>query len=70
MSRVSGKKVPPLHRPSGSWAARMRAPQPSVATFARSAATSSGGASSRSFMTCQRIAGSESSSQSMMSMDR
>ena|GEM_PF-1056192 len=39
-------------------------PQPSIATFARSAATASGDASVRSRRTCHRMAGSESSSQS------
>ena len=55
----------PPHRPSGAWRASSRAPAPSVATLARSAATSSAGASVRSRITCQRIEGSESSSQRM-----
>jgi hypothetical protein len=45
------------------------APTPSVATRARSAATSPAGASVRSRMTCQRIDGSESSSQSVTVRD-
>ena len=60
----AGKKAPPAHWPSGSRSASSRAPQPSVATRARSAATTSAGASVRSCSTCQRMAGSESSSQS------
>src|SRR3954454_18204996 len=59
-----GKQAPPAHWPSGSRSASSRAPQPSVATRARSAATTSAGASARSRSTCQRIAGSASSSQS------
>ena len=55
----------PPHRPSAACRASSRAPQPSVATRARSAATSSAGASVRSRITCQRIDGSESSSQRM-----
>ena len=61
----SGMYVPPPHLPSVACSARSRAPHPSVATFARSATTSSPGASTRSRMTCQRIAGSESSNQSI-----
>src|SRR5439155_984262 len=53
----------PPHRPSGAWRASSRAPAPSVATLARSAPTSPAGASVRSRNTCQRIEGSESSSQ-------
>jgi len=63
----SGKSVPPLHLPSGSWAARSCAPHPWRTTRARSAATASGGASVRSRMTCQRMAGPESRSQSTTS---
>jgi hypothetical protein len=55
----------PPHRPSGAWRASSRAPAPSVATLARSAAILSAGASVRSRITCQRIEGSESSSQRM-----
>src|SRR5688572_20390568 len=55
----------PAHDPSAPCRASSRAPQPSVATFARSAATSSAGAPSRSRITCQRIDGSESSSHCM-----
>ena len=58
----------PAHRPSGAWSASSRAPQPSVATRDRSAATTSAGSCVRSRITCQRIAGSESSSQSMTVM--
>src|SRR5918912_1780634 len=54
----------PPHRPSAAWRASSCAPAPSLATLARSAATSSAGASVRSRITCQRIDGSESSSQS------
>src|SRR4030095_8464462 len=54
--------APPPHRPSGAWRASSRAPAPSVATLARSAATWSAGASVTSRSTCQRIEGSESSS--------
>jgi hypothetical protein len=55
----------PPQRPSGACRASSRAPAPSVATLARSAATSSADASVRSRITCQRIEGSESSSQRM-----
>ena len=44
--------------------ARSRAPQPSAATLARSAPTTSAGASHRSRSVCQRMEGSESSSHS------
>src|SRR5919198_4930619 len=54
----------PPHRPSAAWRASSRAPTPSLATLARSAATSSAGVSVKSRITCQRIDGSESSSQS------
>ena len=60
----AGKHAPPAHWPSSPCSASSRAPQPSVATRARSAATTSAGASARSRNTCQRMAGSESSSQS------
>lgn len=59
--------VPAGHWPCGCWRASNRPPQPSPATRVRSAATSSSGASVRSRITCQRIAGSLSSSQSMTS---
>jgi hypothetical protein len=55
----------PPHRPSSAWRASSRAPRPSVATRARSPATSLAGAPVRSLITCHRIDGSESSSQSM-----
>jgi hypothetical protein len=55
----------PPHRPSAPCRASRRTPQPSVATLARSAATSCAGTSVRSRITCQRIEGSESSSQRM-----
>ncbi len=58
----------PPHRPSGAWSASSRAPQPSVAILDRSAAMTSAGSCVRSRITCQRIAGSESSSQSMTVM--
>src|SRR5215213_8989771 len=51
--------VPP-HDPSGACSARRAAPQPSLATRRRSAATILTRASVRSRSTCQRIAGSES----------
>src|SRR2546421_5931238 len=54
----------PPHRPSAAWRVSSCAPTPSLATLARSAATSSAGASVRSRITCQRIDGSASSSQS------
>jgi len=60
----AGKSAPPSHWPSSPCRARSRAPQPSVATRARSAATVAGDASARSRRTCQRMAGSESRSQS------
>src|SRR5256714_2344748 len=60
--------MPPSHWPSWRWRASNRAPQPSPATRARSAATCSAGASVRSRITCQRIAGSESNSQSTTSI--
>ena len=63
-SRPRGKSAPPAHWPSSPCRASSRAPHPSVATRARSAATTSAGASVRSRSTCQRMAGSESSSQS------
>src|SRR5207237_2409323 len=56
--------------PSCRWRASNLAPQPSVATRARSAATSSSDASVRSRMTFQRIAGSESSNHPIMSIRR
>src|SRR5215831_524407 len=59
----------PPHRPSSAWSASSLAPTPSVATRARSAATSPAGAPIRSRITCQRIDGSESSSQSMTVTD-
>ena len=52
------------HWPSSPCNASSLAPQPSVATPARSAATTSAGAWTRSRNTCQRMAGSEPSSQS------
>ena len=60
--------MPPSHWPSWRWRVSNRAPQPSLATRARSAATCSSGASVRSRITCQRIAGSESNSHSMTSI--
>src|SRR6266508_2502578 len=60
----AGKHAPPAHWPSSPCNAINLAPQPSVATRARSAATTSAGACTRSRSTCQRMAGSESSSQS------
>ena len=60
----SCEKAPSPQLPSALCSASTWAPQPSVATLARSAATTSAGASVRSRMTCHRIAGSASSSQS------
>src|SRR2546428_3025798 len=60
----SVSRAPVSHSPSSRRRARRRAPQPSLATRARSAATWSAGASVRSRIACQRIAGSASSSQS------
>ena len=54
--------------PSSPCSASSLAPQPSVATRARSAATSSAEASVRSRITCQRIAGSPSRRYAMTSM--
>ena len=68
MSVRSCENALPAHRPSGAWSASSRAPQPSVATLDRSAATTSAGSWVRSRMTCQRIEGSESSNQSMTVM--
>ena len=61
----AGKHAPPAHWPSSPCRESSLAPQPSVATSARSAATTSAGAWTRSRNTCQRMAGSESSSQSI-----
>src|SRR5262249_33784840 len=55
------------HAPSDPCRARISAPRPSRATRARSAAIAAGAASVRSRIACQRIAGSESSSQPMVS---
>ena len=60
----AGKNAPPSHWPSSPCKASSRAPHPSVATRARSAATTSAGASARSRSACHRMAGSASSSQS------
>src|SRR6267143_4652394 len=54
--------------PSCLCKASNRAPHPSVATRACSAATLSSDVSARSRMTCQRIAGSESNNQSTTSI--
>src|SRR3954451_15469594 len=64
-SKSRGMKAPPAHCPSSSSQASSRAPQPSVPTLARSALHCASGTSSRSRSTCQRIDGSESSSQSI-----
>ena len=66
-TKSAGKWAPPSHRPSSSSSERSRAPHPSVSTFARCASQSELGASRRSRITCQRIDGSESSSQSRVS---
>src|SRR6266852_5023373 len=60
----AGKSAPPSHWPSSPCKASSPAPQPSMATRARSAATTSVGASTRSRNACQRMEGSESSIQS------
>ena len=56
------------HEPSDSRLARILAPSPSRGMRARSAAIATGEASVRSRMACQLMAGSESSSQSIVSM--
>src|SRR5690242_11511639 len=61
----AGKHAPPAHWPSSPCKESSLAPQPSVVTRARSAAMTSAGAWTRSRNTCQRMAGSESSSQSI-----
>ena len=58
------------HEPSDPWLARISAPTPSCGTRARSAAIAAGEASVRSRIACQLIAGSESSSQSIVSTPR
>src|SRR5215216_372910 len=58
----SGKRGSPGQVPSSDCAAKSAAPQPSVATLARSAAISLSDASVKSRIACQRIEGSESSS--------
>ena len=63
-----GKQAPPAHWPSSPCRSSSLAPHPSMATLPRSAATSSRGASVRSRMTCQRIAGSESNNHSIAVM--
>src|SRR6476646_4035699 len=63
--KSAGKHAPPA-QPSSPHSSRSGAPQPTVATRARWAATSAGDASTRSRSTCHRRAGSESSSQSVM----
>ena len=60
----AGKHAPPAHWPSSPCNASSLAPQPSVVTRARSASTTPAGAWIRSRNTCQRMAGSESSSHS------
>src|SRR2546426_8258983 len=62
--RRDGKHAPSAHWPSSPCKSKSLAPHPSLAVLARSAATCSCGASVRSRMTCQRIAESESNSQS------
>src|SRR3954470_19805513 len=64
----AGKQAPPAHWPSSACKASSLAPQPSSATRARSFETTSIGAWIRSLSTCQRIAGSESSSHSSVVM--
>jgi hypothetical protein len=59
----------PAQRPSSVWRASSCAPQPSVPTRARSAATTLAGSCVRSRITCQRIAASASSSQSTIATD-
>ena len=53
------------HAPSAPWQARTSAPIPACGTRARSAAIVAADASVRSRIACQRMAGSESSSQSI-----
>src|SRR6266568_1908781 len=64
----AGNSAPPSHWPSSPCKASSRAPHPSMATRARSAATTSVGASTRSRNACHRMEGSESSSQSSTAM--
>ncbi len=64
-SKSPGRKAPPAHCPSSSWHERSLAPQPSVSTLARCALHCGSGASIKSRITCQRIDGSESKSQSI-----
>src|SRR5262249_47626977 len=64
----SGLRVPAPQYPSVPWSASKWSPRPSVATFARSAATAASGAWVRSRSTCQRMAGSESSSHCMTAL--
>src|SRR6266568_4502026 len=59
-----GKHAPPAHWPSSPCRSSSLAPHPSLATLARSAATTSSGSLVRSRITCQRIEGSESNNHS------
>src|SRR6266699_3824286 len=60
----AGKHAPPAHWPSSPCRSSSLAPHPSLATLARSAATTSSGSLVRSRITCQRIEGSESNNHS------
>src|SRR5690348_3444880 len=72
VKRVDNQSGAPGRRqePSDSWQARMRAARPSRETRARSAVIVEVEASMTSRITCQLIAGSESSSQSIVFMRR
>src|SRR6266849_6991467 len=59
-----GKQAPPAHWPSSPCRSSSLAPHPSLATLARSAATTSAGSLVRSRIACQRIEGSESNNHS------
>src|SRR6266581_9078936 len=59
-----GKHAPPAHWPSSPCRSSSLAPHPSLATLARSAATTSAGSLVRSRITCHRIEGSESNNHS------
>src|SRR5260370_34543798 len=59
-----GKHAPPVHWPSSPCRSSNLAPHPSLATLARSAATTLAGSLVTSRITCQRIEGSESNNHS------
>src|SRR6266571_5565822 len=63
-----GKHTPPAHWPSSPCRSSNLAPHPSLATLARSAATTLAGSLVRSRITCHRIEGSESNNHSTKGM--